>query len=162
SAFGCCTAEITDTTLNASYCFALSSTPSTSRPIIVSLSVISDSDASVSRCSFSQVRVNFIARLLSRRPEIKNRQHKEDDDGEHDGGADAVAVKFAADDQLTLDDVVRAIRGLGEFIGAEDRQAAQATKRDQKIDRDFGNDDPDLDLIIGDKRGDQSQAGDHH
>src|SRR6185437_5311149 len=82
SAFGCCTAEITDTTLNASYCFALSSTPSTSRPIIVSLSVISDSDASVSRCSFSQVRVNFIARLLSRRPEIKNRQHKEDD-GEH-------------------------------------------------------------------------------
>ncbi len=49
SAFGCCTAETTETTLNASYSLALSSTFSTSSPIMVSLSTISVRDASVSR-----------------------------------------------------------------------------------------------------------------
>ena len=39
---------------------ALSSTASTSSPIMVSLSTISSSEASVSRWSFSQERVNFI------------------------------------------------------------------------------------------------------
>ena len=46
--------------------FALSSTPSTSSPIMVSLSTISSSDASVSRCSLSQERVNFIGRKVLR------------------------------------------------------------------------------------------------
>src|SRR6476660_6945267 len=50
-------------TLNASYSLALSSTRSTSSPIIVSLSTISASEALVSRCSFSQDSVNFMPQL---------------------------------------------------------------------------------------------------
>ena len=60
SAFGCCRASITRATLKPEKAFALSDTPSTSSPIRVSVSTISSSDASVSRWSFSQERVNFM------------------------------------------------------------------------------------------------------
>src|SRR5215470_14097490 len=66
SAFGCCTAETTRAMVNGASALALSSTLSTSSPIMVSLSASADTDASVSRCSLSQERVNFIARHSSR------------------------------------------------------------------------------------------------
>ena len=61
SALGCFSAEMTETTLNGASALALSSTRSTSSPIMVSLSTILSSGSSVSRCSFSQESVNFIA-----------------------------------------------------------------------------------------------------
>ncbi len=60
SAFGCFSAEMTEAMTKGASCAALSSTFSTSRPIMVSLSTISASEASVSRCSLSQGRVNFM------------------------------------------------------------------------------------------------------
>ncbi len=62
SASGCCSAEITWATRKAESCAARSSTVSTSRPMRISVSTISSSEASVSRWSFSQLRVNFMAR----------------------------------------------------------------------------------------------------
>ena len=60
SAFGCCSAEITRAMENGDSAFALSSMCSTSSPIMVSLSASFSSGSSVSRCSFSQERVNFM------------------------------------------------------------------------------------------------------
>src|SRR5262249_2711190 len=66
SALGCGAAEITRATVKGASSLALSSSASTSSPIIVSLSAIAAADASVSRCSLSQERVNFIVRHPSR------------------------------------------------------------------------------------------------
>src|SRR5580704_15222095 len=60
SALGCCLASVTRAMTNGASCLPLSSMRSTSSPIMVSLSAISPSGRSVSRCSFSQARVNFI------------------------------------------------------------------------------------------------------
>src|SRR5262245_18084404 len=60
SALGCCSAEITRAMVKGASSFALSSTLSTSSPIMVSLSASAATDASVSRCSLSQERVTFI------------------------------------------------------------------------------------------------------
>ncbi len=60
SALGCFSAETTEAMTKGASSAALSSTFSTSSPIMVSLSTISGRDASVSRCSLSQGRVNFI------------------------------------------------------------------------------------------------------
>ncbi len=60
SAFGCCVASRTFAVTKVSKPLARSSTPSSSRPTIVSASVISLRDAVVSRCSLSQLNVNFI------------------------------------------------------------------------------------------------------
>src|SRR6266571_6653242 len=60
SAFGCCWAEITRAMVNGASILPRSATLSTSSPIMVSLSTIAASGASVSRCSLSQARVNFI------------------------------------------------------------------------------------------------------
>ena len=65
SAFGCCTASITRAMRNGARAAPRSSTPSSSRPMRVSVSVIWSSVASVSRCVFSQERVNFIAHTPS-------------------------------------------------------------------------------------------------
>src|SRR5262245_54322939 len=61
SALGCCLASTTRAMVNGASIFALSSMRSTSSPIMVSLSAIASAEASVSRCSFSQAKVNFIA-----------------------------------------------------------------------------------------------------
>src|ERR1700723_1693112 len=63
SAFGCCLASTTRAMVNGASCWPMSSTRSTSSPIMVSLSVISPSVRSVSRCSLSQAKVNFIMDL---------------------------------------------------------------------------------------------------
>src|SRR6476659_6446950 len=60
SALGCCSAEITDAIVNGASSFSRSVTLSTSSPIIVSLSTMAASGCSVSRCSLSQARVNFM------------------------------------------------------------------------------------------------------
>src|SRR5580693_8553592 len=60
SAFGCCLASTTRAMVNGASCWPMSSTRSTSSPIMVNLSVISPSAQSVSRCSLSESRVNFI------------------------------------------------------------------------------------------------------
>ena len=60
SAFGCWTASITRQMVNAPSRSAGSSTPSTSSPRSVRASVISSREASVSRCSLSQLSVNFM------------------------------------------------------------------------------------------------------
>src|ERR1700739_711681 len=60
SAFGCCSAEITRAMVNGASALALSSMCSTSSPIMVSLSASFSTGSSVSRCSFSQERVNFM------------------------------------------------------------------------------------------------------
>ena len=60
SAFGCCSAEITRAMVNGANALALSSMLSTSSPIMVSLSASFSSGSSVSRCSFSQERENFM------------------------------------------------------------------------------------------------------
>src|ERR1035437_9240974 len=60
SALGCCSAEITRAMVNGASAFALSSMCSTSSPIMVSLSASFSTGSSVSRCSFSQDRVNFM------------------------------------------------------------------------------------------------------
>src|SRR5690606_24790946 len=59
SASGCCSA-VRILAMTNGFSAALSSTLSTSRPIMVRRSTISSSEASVSRCSLSQERVNFI------------------------------------------------------------------------------------------------------
>ncbi len=64
SALGCCSAEITRAIVNGASAFALSSMLSTSSPIMVSLSASLSTGSSVSRCSFSQERVNFMAASL--------------------------------------------------------------------------------------------------
>src|SRR5271169_4422780 len=61
SAFGCGLASMTEATTKPSYLRLGSSTLSTSRPMRVSASTISASEAEVSRWSRSQERVNFIA-----------------------------------------------------------------------------------------------------
>src|SRR5262245_14556201 len=66
SALGCCWAETTRAIVNGASSFALSSRCSTSSPIMVSLSASAATGASVSRCSLSQDRVNFMARHPSR------------------------------------------------------------------------------------------------
>src|SRR5215813_1769397 len=60
SALGCCSAEITRAMVNGASSVLRSATFSTSSPIMVSLSTIALSGASVSRCSLSHARVNFI------------------------------------------------------------------------------------------------------
>src|SRR5215510_4008390 len=60
SALGCWSAEITRAMVNGASSVLRSATFSTSSPIMVSLSTIALSGASVSRCSLSQARVNFI------------------------------------------------------------------------------------------------------
>src|SRR6476661_4666496 len=60
SALGCGSAEITRAIENAASALALSSICSTSSPIMVSLSASFSRGSSVSRCSFSQERVNFM------------------------------------------------------------------------------------------------------
>ena len=60
SAFGCGTASTTWAMRNGARAAPRSCTPSSSRPIRVSVSVISTSEAVVSRCVFSQDRVNFM------------------------------------------------------------------------------------------------------
>src|SRR5262245_44836326 len=60
SAFGCCSAETTRAMVKGARTLALSSTLSTSSPIMVSLSAIAATGASVSRCSLSQDKVNFM------------------------------------------------------------------------------------------------------
>ena len=66
SAFGCCSAEITRAIENGASALALSSICSTSSPIMVSLSASFSSGSSVSRCSFSQESVNFMAAISPR------------------------------------------------------------------------------------------------
>src|SRR5882762_7573648 len=66
SAFGCCSAEITRAIENGASAFALSSICSTSSPIMVSLSASFSRGSSVSRCSFSQESVNFMAAFSPR------------------------------------------------------------------------------------------------
>src|ERR1700682_661435 len=60
SALGCCSAEITRAMVKGASAFALSSMCSTSSPIMVSLSASFSIASSVSRCCFSQDRVNFM------------------------------------------------------------------------------------------------------
>src|SRR6516162_282284 len=60
SALGCCSAEITRAMVNGASSFLRSTTRSTSSPIMVSFSTIASSGASVSRCSLSHARVNFM------------------------------------------------------------------------------------------------------
>src|SRR6202051_2496265 len=67
SAVGCCSAEITRAIVNGESAFALSSMCSTSSPIMVSLSASFSTGSSVSRCSFSQERVNFMMLPCDRR-----------------------------------------------------------------------------------------------
>ena len=57
-------AEITRAMVKGAKAAALSSTRSTSSPIMVSLSTIAGKAASVSRCSFSQEKVNFTTTTL--------------------------------------------------------------------------------------------------
>src|SRR5690606_2320164 len=66
SASGCFSAVRT-LAMTKGFSAALSSTDSTSRPMAVSRSTISSSVASVSRCSFSQERVNFMCLFLAAR-----------------------------------------------------------------------------------------------
>src|SRR5271166_3138209 len=61
SAFGCCTASITRAMRNGASAAPGSVTPSSSSPILLSVSVMRSSEASVSRCVRSQLRENFIA-----------------------------------------------------------------------------------------------------
>ena len=61
SALGCFSHLSTCATRNGASAAAGSNTSSTSSPMRVSVSAISATDASVSRCSFSQDRVNFMA-----------------------------------------------------------------------------------------------------
>ena len=61
SASGCCRASTTRAIRKGASSAALSSTLSTSRPMAVSFAAISSSGASVSRCSLSQDRVNFMS-----------------------------------------------------------------------------------------------------
>ena len=76
SALGCWVAEITRATVKSDNFAPRSVMPSTSRPIIVNFAEISSSDASVSRCSFSQPRVNFIGAVPQARPEyLKAQSH---------------------------------------------------------------------------------------
>ena len=75
SAFGCCSAEITRAIVKGASILPRSATFSTSSPIMVSRSTIAASGASVSRCSFSQARVNFII-LLTRDPFLHRRAGK--------------------------------------------------------------------------------------
>src|SRR6266700_2871913 len=63
SALGCCSAEITRAIVKGASALALSSMCSTSSPIMVSLSASFSNGSSVSRCSFSQESVNFMAGL---------------------------------------------------------------------------------------------------
>ncbi|KAF0211670.1 MAG: hypothetical protein FD172_1731 [Methylocystaceae bacterium] len=60
SAFGCGFASITRAMVKSLSCAAGSCTYSTSRPMRVSVSTISLSEADVSRCSLSQESVSFI------------------------------------------------------------------------------------------------------
>src|SRR5665213_3159165 len=71
SALGCFSAEITEAITNGLSRLALSSTRSTSSPIMVSLSTISLSGATVSRCSLSQGKVNFTGLIPRQRREIE-------------------------------------------------------------------------------------------
>ena len=64
SAFGCCTASTTWAITNGANLAARSSTPSSSSPTRVNASVISSSDAVVSKCVFSHESVNFIVRPI--------------------------------------------------------------------------------------------------
>src|SRR6185437_3934187 len=95
SAFGCFSAETTEAMMKGLSSAALSSTLSTSSPIIVSLPVISASDASVSRCSLSQARVNFM-----KLPEIHRRQRHDDAERHNDGGANQKGIKLATQQKL--------------------------------------------------------------
>src|SRR5215510_10391125 len=61
SALGCCLASTTRAMVNGASALALSSMRSTSSPIMVSLSAMASTEASVSRCSLSQAKVNFMA-----------------------------------------------------------------------------------------------------
>ena len=61
SAFGCGSAETTRAMRKGAKSLVRSSTPSTSRPIMVSRSAMPSTVAMVSRCSFSQDRVNFMS-----------------------------------------------------------------------------------------------------
>src|SRR5665213_2506279 len=65
SALGCWAASTTRATVNAASLAAGSATRSTSSPAMVMASTTSATPAAVSRCSFSQARVNFIARSLA-------------------------------------------------------------------------------------------------
>src|SRR6266702_4452316 len=73
SALGWRSAEITRAMMKAPSSLALSSTRSTSSPIMVRRSTIASSDAAVSRCSPSHARVNFIAAPRRTRPCISRR-----------------------------------------------------------------------------------------
>src|SRR4051812_5445704 len=66
SALGCCTASTTLATEKAASLAAGSSTCSTSSPAMVMASTTSCTEASVSRCSLSQDRVNFMRGLRRR------------------------------------------------------------------------------------------------
>src|SRR5579863_3363401 len=66
SALGCGLASITRATRKPRYLALGSSTPSTSRPMRVSASTISASEAVVSRWSLSQERVSFIGLLAGK------------------------------------------------------------------------------------------------
>ena len=65
SAFGCCTASTTWAMRKDASVAERSSTPSSSNPMRVSVSVIVSSEASVSRCDFSQESGNFIGQTPS-------------------------------------------------------------------------------------------------
>ena len=65
SALGCCAASMTRAMRNGASAAPRSSTASSSRPMRVSVAVISVSVASVCRCDFSQESVNFIAHTPS-------------------------------------------------------------------------------------------------
>src|ERR1700733_7901567 len=75
SALGCCFASTTLAMTKGASVLPLSSTRSTSSPIIVSLSKISPSGRSVSRCSLSQPNVNFI--MASRAQAARQRRKVE-------------------------------------------------------------------------------------
>src|SRR5262245_5365876 len=66
SAFRCFSAEMTRATVNGASSLALSSTRSTSSPLMVRRSTIASSGACVLRCSLSQPKVNFIMMLIAR------------------------------------------------------------------------------------------------
>ena len=71
SALGCFSAERTRAIRKAAKSLVRSSTYSTSMPIMVSLSAIASSEASVSRCSLSQESVNFMMAVLLKEPNRK-------------------------------------------------------------------------------------------
>ena len=61
-----------------------------------------------------------------------------------------------------MNDRVKPVSGAAQFVYVKDRQATQATERDQQIHSHFRDDNSNFDIAVCNKRSDQSEAGNHH